>query len=140
MSNVEKLRRAYQMWHDSLGRNHEAWLAILDEDVVMGSLADGAAGMKFSAPRRGHAEVRRYFAELAEDWEMLFYNADEFVETGDRIVMIGRGAWRSRKTGKEVESPLATVWRFRDGKAIEYFEFYDTAKAYFATQPEEVRR
>jgi ketosteroid isomerase-like protein len=84
--------------------------------------------------RRGRAELEHYFAAIAKDWEMIHYAAEEFISEGDRVVMVGRCAWRHRTTGKEVQSPLAHVWRFRDGKAVEYFEFYDTAKAFAAAR------
>jgi ketosteroid isomerase-like protein len=66
---------------------------------------------------------------------MLFDHANEFVAEGDRVVMIGRCGWRHKKTGKEVETPVFAYWNFRDGKVAEYFEFYDTAKAFAATRP-----
>jgi ketosteroid isomerase-like protein len=34
-----------------------------------------------------------------------------------------------------VTTPKVDVWRFRDGKAVEFSEFYDTAQAYAAAQP-----
>ncbi len=85
--------------------------------------------------RRGRAAAEKYFAELARDWEMLFYEPHEFIVDGDRVVMVGRCGWRHRGTGKAVESPIINLWRFRGDKAIEFFEFYDTAKALEAARP-----
>ena len=31
-------------------------------------------------------------------------------------------------TGKIVETPKVDFWRFRDGKAVEFYEYYDTAR------------
>jgi ketosteroid isomerase-like protein len=42
--------------------------------------------------------------------------------------MLGRCAWRYKKTGKVVWTQKADSWRFENGKAVEYFEFYDTAQ------------
>ena len=44
------------------------------------------------------------------------------------MVMVGSTAWRNKATGKVCETPKVDVWRFRDGKAVEYCEYYDTAK------------
>jgi ketosteroid isomerase-like protein len=41
--------------------------------------------------------------------------------------MLGRCSWRYKKTGKIVQTQKAASWRFANGKAVEYFEFYDTA-------------
>ncbi|HJZ56754.1 MAG TPA: nuclear transport factor 2 family protein, partial [Gemmataceae bacterium] len=67
MNNVERLRTAYQVWHDTRGASVAAWMELLADDVVMKSVADGAPGMEFSATRRTPAEVGDYFAGLARD-------------------------------------------------------------------------
>ena len=35
--------------------------------------------------------------------------------------------WTNRKTGKIAETPKVDFWRFRDGKAVEFYEYFDTA-------------
>jgi ketosteroid isomerase-like protein len=42
--------------------------------------------------------------------------------------MLGRCAWRYKKTGKVVWTNKADSWRFAGGKAVEFFEYYDTAQ------------
>ena len=37
-------------------------------------------------------------------------------------------AWRFRKTGKVVWTQKADSWRLNGGKAVEFYEFYDTAQ------------
>ena len=59
---------------------------------------------------------------------MMEYEAEHFVAQGDRVVMLGRCAWSYRKTGKVVWTQKADSWRFENGKAVEFFEFYDTAQ------------
>ena len=135
MSNVDKLRAAYKAWHDTRGKSADVWLDLIADDVTLKSLADGAPEMEFSATRRGKDAVRAYFADLDKEWEMQFYHADEFVAEGDRVVVIGRCGWKHKGTGKVAESPTFTYWKFRDGKAAEFFEFYDTAKAFAAARP-----
>ena len=136
MSNVDKLRQAYQAWHDTRGKSYDIWLDLLDDCVKLRSLAGGAPEMECSAPRDGKAAIRDYFTTLDRDWEMIFYHADEYVTEGDRVVMIGRCGWRHKGTGKEVESPTVAYWKFKDGKVVEFFEFYDTAKAFAAARSE----
>jgi ketosteroid isomerase-like protein len=134
MSNVERLRQAYQAWHDSRGKSSDVWLDLFADHFKLRSLGDGAQELEFSAPRDGKDAMRGYFASLERDWEMLFYHADEFVADGDRVVMIGRCGWKHRRTGKQNETPVVAYWRFQDGRAVEYFEFYDTAKSLAAAQ------
>lgn len=49
------------------------------------------------------------------------------------VVVRSRFAFRNKQTGKSFESPKADFVRFRDGKIVEFFEFYDTAKAVAAS-------
>ena len=129
MSLVENLRTAYQAWNDTRGESVDVWLSLMADSIKMQSLADGAVGLEFSATRHGRDEVKQYFVELNNQWNVLSFVADEFIVQEDRIVVLGHGQWRSTATGKDVYSPIAHFWRFVDGKATEFFEFYDTAKA-----------
>ena len=133
---VEKLRRAYAEWHDTRGASVATWIALLAEDIHMRSIADGAPGMEFSATRKGREAAYGYFTALAADWDMIYHRADEFIVDGDCVVVFGSCSWRFRPTGKTAVSPVIHRWRFRDGLATEYYEFYDTAKAFAATIPD----
>lgn len=135
MSYVDQLRHAYQAWFESRGTNESVWLELFAPDVVLRSLGGGDPAMKFSITRRGRVEAQNYFAELAEQWEMLEFRADEFIAQDDRVVMLGQCAWRFRATGKTAESPIAHIWTFRDGQAVDFIEFYDTARAFAAAVP-----
>jgi ketosteroid isomerase-like protein len=42
--------------------------------------------------------------------------------------MIGHCSWRAKASGKVVSTPKADVWRFANGKAVEFYEFFDTAQ------------
>ena len=132
--NVAVLRRAYELWRTNQGRAFDSWMDLMAEDVDWGSLADGAPGMTFTAHRRSKAELRRYFEGLAQDWEMIDYAADQFIAQGEHVVMRGRCSWRHRRTGKEIHSPKADFFRMKNGKVVEFYEFYDTAGALAATR------
>ena len=127
--NVEILKNAYQHWSQSLGASVDEWMKICADDIQFGSLAQGAPeGARYLTEYRSRDALREYFAGLEKDWQMIEYAAEHFVAQGDRVVMLGRCAWRYKKTGKVVWTNKADSWRFANGKAIEYFEFYDTAQ------------
>ena len=126
--NVELLRKAYSVWSKTRGASHEHWMEICAEKIAFGSLAHGPPGSAYLTNYQSRDELTGYFAGLAKDWEMMEYEVDHFVAQGDRVVMLGRCAWRYRKTGKVVWTPKADSWRFENGKAVDYFEFYDTAQ------------
>ncbi|MDY3561382.1 nuclear transport factor 2 family protein [Gemmata sp. JC673] len=133
---VAKLRNAYQQWHDSRGRSVDTWVALLADDIQMRSVADGAPGMTFSAARAGKDAARGYFSALSAEWEMVHYTVHDIIAFGDRVAVFGVCAFRNLKTGKTAETHVANRWRFRDGLAVDYFELYDTAKAFAAATPD----
>jgi len=72
--------------------------------------------------------VRAALAGLTGEWELLEHLMASYIEDGDRVAVLGQVHARNRRTGRDVWSALADFWRFRDGKAVSFFEFYDTAK------------
>jgi ketosteroid isomerase-like protein len=133
---MAKLRAAYKEWHDTRGASSATWMGLMADDIHMRSIADGAPGMEFSAPRKGKHTVHDYFAALNAEWEMLHHTPEVFLVDGDRVAVFGKCAYRNRKTGKTAESHIANLWKFRDGHAVEYFEMYDTARAFAAATPD----
>ncbi len=126
--NVALLKRGYALWNQSKGDRQgvSSWMSLLSDDVQWRSVAAGAPGMEFSRACQSKNEVQRYFEELGKDWELLNYNADEFIAQGDRVVMLGSCEWKHRGTGKIMKSPKADVHRLRDGKVVDFMEFYDS--------------
>ena len=126
---------AHQKWHATRGGSVDHWMGLLDENVDFRSLAAGADPGPFTATRSNRDQAGQYLAELVGGWTMLHYTINHYVAEGDRVVSIGSTAWTNKKTGKTVETPKVDVARFRDGKIIEFFEYYDTAKLYAAATP-----
>ena len=125
--NVARLREAYRVWHDSKGQSVQSWLDLLADTVRLRSLAEGRPGADFTREVKSKSEMMRYFTGLQQDWEMIHYTTDDFMVDGDRIVMRGSTGWRNRRTGRVLETRKADFVTFRDGKIVEFDEFYDTA-------------
>ena len=133
--NVARLREAYRRWADRKGEDRDGWTAIMDEAIALRSIGRGGAGVEFSSPRIGRQGVLDYLEHLTRDWQMLSYEMDEYVAQGDRVVAIGRCAWRNKRTGKVADTRKVDLWRFKDGRAVEFEELFDTAAAMAAAQP-----
>ena len=133
-TNVEILREGYRLWNDSKAESVDYWLGLLAEDVQWCSIGDGAPGLEFSKTRSSKAEVVEYLQELGSEWNLIHYSVEEFVAEGDRVVVLGNCGWCNKRTGRTVESPKADFFRLKDGKIVEFFEFFDTAKSIAATQ------
>ena len=127
--NTEILRKAYALWDETKGGSVDHWLSVIADELNFASLAQGRPdAVAFTKARHTREGVADYLSDLTAGWEMIDYAIDHFVAQGDRVVAIGRTAWRNKATTKVVDTPKVDVWRFNDdGMAIEFFEYYDTA-------------
>ena len=134
MSEVERnkslLKGAYDRWHATKGGSVDHWMEIVADDITFGSLAEGRGpqSVAFTARVGGRDQLRGYFQGLLSGWTMVHYTVNDLVAEGDRVVAIGSTAWRNKATGKVCETPKVDVWRLRGGQAVDFYEYYDTAK------------
>lgn len=131
--NVAILREGYAAWYKTRG-DASVWIDILADHVNWGSLADGKPGMEFGKQRASKQEVVGYFKELMNDWSMEFYHVNEFVAQGSRVVALGECSWTNKRTKKTVTMPKVDVWKFENGKVVEFMEHFDTHTAIMASQ------
>ena len=66
---------------------------------------------------------------------MISYVVDEYIAQGERVVAVGSTSWTNKKTGKTASTPKVDIWRMRNGKAVEFMEYYDTANLIAAATP-----
>lgn len=124
----EVLKRYYDRWHETKGDSVEEWMEVLADNVDFRSLAMGReTGADFTAPRVSKAEVKGYFEGLLSQWTMVHYTVYQFIEQDNRVCAIGSTSWTHKGTGKTVDTPKVDVWQFEAGKAVAFFEYYDTA-------------
>jgi hypothetical protein len=109
-------------------------IAPVVDDFIGRVMADPRLNANPAVDEAHHRVPPAGFKDLVT--EMVCYAADKLIADGDRAVMLGRCAWRYRKTGTTAESLTAHTWRFRAGLAVEVIEFYDTAAALAATRPD----
>ena len=131
-SNLALLKNAYAIWHEHKGARTNGWLDLVADDfriISMGEDAKAApAPLAFGATRRSKEELVGYFTALLTDWNMVHWTAETYTCEGERIAMFGRCGWTHKKTGKHVETRIAHQWTFRNGKAIELIELFDSAR------------
>ena len=126
--NKEILTEAYRRWDETKGGSVSHWMSIVAEDIAFGSLAEGSSAATFTAALKGRNQLNKYFDGMLSSWSMLHYTLGFMIAEGDRVAVICSTAWRNKATTKVFETPKVDVWRFRDGRAIEFYEYYDTAK------------
>ena len=127
-SNFPAVEAAYRHWHETKGGNVEEILDLFADHIEMRSVLSPDVPHEISGKHSSKEEARAYFEGLLRDWEMLEFVAERFIEGvgGNDIVMIGRCAWRHRSHGKEVTTPKVDIWRFEGGKAVLFYELFDS--------------
>ena len=135
-AGIDKLRAAYAEWHRSKGGNIAPWVDLMADCIDFRSLANGHMGVPWTTTCCTPAEVLGYLDGLTSTFEMDYFKVDQYVCQGDTIVVIGSTAWHHKGTGKRAETPKVDVWRFdKNGKAVAFHEYYDTANIIQATVP-----
>jgi ketosteroid isomerase-like protein len=99
---------------------------LFDDRVEMRSVLSAEMPTQLAGSKTTRQEAAEYFAALGRDWEMVYFDAYQFIADGDDVVMIGRCAWRNRETGAEVDTPKVDIWHFEHGKATRFFELFDS--------------
>ena len=120
---------------DTLKDGYEAF-ARGDLDGATASFADDIRWENPEAPQipnngvtQGKDSVKQLFAELGDYWESFSITPDEFIESGDTVVVLSHAEAKAKETGKEVKLPWVHVWRFSDGQVTEVQALTDTALA-----------
>lgn len=128
-ANVAVLKEAYRQWADAKGQKSDGWMKVLDDSIDFGSIPRGDAPLGFAKDYSSKDQLRGYFDAIKSDWTMVYYRMDEFIAQDDVIVVRGTMSWTNKKTNATFDSPKLDYWKFKNGKAIAYYEYFDTARA-----------
>jgi ketosteroid isomerase-like protein len=122
VGHVDSVRDAYAAFERG---DLEGALAPFSEDVIW----EQAQGLPHGGIYRGLDEVRRnVFDPLDRDWWSAFAaDAEQLLDAGDDVVVIGRYRGAAKATGKVLDVPFVHVWTFEDGQATRFRQFLDTA-------------
>jgi uncharacterized protein len=124
MSNADVLREGYE----AFGRG--------DLDGATANFADDVRWENPEAPQlpnsgviQGKDAVKQAFAEIGDNWESFRITPDEFIESGETVVVLSHSEAKAKQTGKEVKLPWVHVWRLSGGQVTEVLALTDTALA-----------
>lgn len=122
MEPVDIVKRSYEAFaRDDL----DGVLADLDPDIEW----QQAQGLPHGGVYHGVAAVRANIFEPLDEswWDEFTADPDELIADGDRVVVLGRYRGVAKVTGKRLDVPFVHVWTIRDGRAILFRQFLDTA-------------
>jgi ketosteroid isomerase-like protein len=66
----------------------------------------------------GKDGLRQWLTDTDEVWEEMHTEQNEFIDAGDRVVVIGRLVGKGKGSGVEVGRPNATILTIQDGLLI----------------------
>jgi len=87
-----------------------------------------AQGLPHGGTYRGLPAVRAAIFDPLDDewWDDFEATPTEFIGCGDHVIVLGRYTGRAKASGTPLDVPFAHVWRFRDGRAVQFDQFTDT--------------
>ena len=121
--NVEIVRRALVAFAPE---SRDRMLALADPGIVI----DATRNVFNPGTYVGIDGVRQMLTGMDETWEEMRVQPDEFVDAGDRVVVIGTLVGKGKGSGVEVERFNGQVWTVRDGLVVRLeIGFTDRAQA-----------
>lgn len=70
--------------------------------------------------------VDKLLVPLNRDWDGFSATPHDFIENGDRVVVLGTYSGKAKATGKTMRAPFAHVWQVRGGKLATFNMYTDT--------------
>jgi hypothetical protein len=123
-SNVELVQGIYA----AFGRGDiAAIIAALDPDIDWETIGP-SAGYPVFGPRKGIGAVKEFFQQVAENEEFSEFAPQDFSQSGDKVIVLGRYTMKLKKTGKLVSCSWAHIFTVRNGKVTTFREHTDTAQ------------
>jgi uncharacterized protein len=87
-----------------------------------------ASGLWSQGAHRGPDAVFKEVIEPAFDKVADFrVEANQFLQVGEHIVVLGRFRGRGKNTGKELNANTVHIWTLRDGKIVRFQAYHDIA-------------
>jgi len=106
----------------------DALAEIASPDIEIVPLRAALEGTVF----RGETANEDFWKAIDETWEETHMDAEEILESGEKVLIVGRLRGRAKGTEVEVDSPMAWVLTF-DGEKISGMRTYtDVAEAHAA--------
>jgi ketosteroid isomerase-like protein len=120
--NAEIVRGAFEAWNSG---DLEAFLSRWSEGAEFYPLRAQLEGH----PYHGHEGLRRFVAEIAEEWSDVRFEIHELRGTGERVIALGRFRARGRTSGLDLNVPLGAIGTVRNDRIVYARMFSDPADA-----------
>jgi len=99
-------------------------LALFSEDAVV--VSHGPSSNPLTGRYEGAQGIAQFFAKVGELFEIQHFEAQEFIDAGTTVVVVGRERSKVKATGKVFDVPWVQIWRIHNEKIIALTDFFDT--------------
>lgn len=114
----------------------KAWVEACNQGDVEGALSICSPSFELIESRTlpgavratGLERVRRYLERFDTHWSEMEWLPQEFVEAGEKVMMVARLKLRGRKSGIEVDRTWVYVFTVRNGQLVSQEGFDDRAE------------
>jgi len=107
--DIEIVRRGIEAYN---GSDLDALLELSHPDICMVPVRALLEGSEY----RGHDGVRRFLADMDEDWAEREISATEMRDLDGRVLVLGTFRAVGRASGTEVVQPVSWMAELRDGR------------------------
>jgi uncharacterized protein len=122
--NVELLRQGFE---DFARGDMDAVLERLDPDIEWRPAIAPILGVETV---RGREAVRQFFTrDLYEGFDEFHAEPVAYEDLGDAVLVTTRYIGRGESTGLEIDQTFASLYRFRDGKAVSMRDYSTRTEA-----------
>jgi uncharacterized protein len=111
--NVEIVRRGFEAF---VAGDLRTFLEVMDPDVEWEQVEE-------PVPRHGHTGVGEAVAQWHEMWEDPHYEAEEYIDGGEHVIVLLKLTGRGKASGAEVAMSSYLLFTLRQGKIIRMHEF-----------------
>ena len=118
---LDVIHRAYQAFR---ARDVDALLDTLAPDVEW-IHPDGMTEYGLGGTKHGHAGVQEFLAHVPTVLGGMCLEPQEFVQSGDRVVVFGTRQVTSRR-GRTETMPFVHSWTLSEGRAVRMEDIFDT--------------
>ena len=126
-TNLQRIQEVYAAFARG---DVPAVLGLLDPAVEWTEAAGFPSGGTYRGPQ---AVLEGVLVRLGTEWDGFAAAPDAFHDAGDTVVARGWYSGTCKATGKAFRARFAHVWTLRDGKAVLFEQFVDTAQVQAAT-------
>jgi ketosteroid isomerase-like protein len=132
-SNLEIVQAAYKCFGEGdIAGLLDLWGEPADWQSATGLTADD---VPYAGKRQGKAALLEFFGILANTIDIHTFEPREFNDAGDTVIVLGYVDSTYKATGKKFDGEWVHVIRLKDGKAVSFQEFDNTAGLKEAATP-----